>query len=194
MRLPRDRKHFFFLDDTVLRAAILERREVIRGHRDAKGDDRCWVDDFLVWDMLDGESVRPLMPLVLSVGMVRCEEFYRHRRMDSELRLLPGAIQDPALWNRDLPSMDREGMLDELANLQYAIYRHRESSPVSLVHDLTLYMVLPEKLPADFRLPPRPEFLGEAKEPHAGCPSFWRSHRACDSMHCTINQWGPCVP
>lgn len=56
-----------------------------------------------------------------------------------------------------------------------AIRAHRDARG----DDRLPYAVLPEKIPCDFRLPPEAEFLGEAIAPHAGRPSFWRSHSAC---------------
>jgi hypothetical protein len=89
--------------------------------------------------------------------------------------------------------MTREELALEHARLGAAILRHRDIAdrPRTADDDRALYAVLPEKLPADFRLPPEDEFLGEAKAPHAGCPSFWRSHAACPAAH-DLHRWGPC--
>jgi hypothetical protein len=98
--------------------------------------------------------------------------------------------------------MGHDKLLDELVKLQDAILAHREvgNKPRTVEDDRQLYRVLPEKLPADFRLPPKEDFLGEAKAPTAGCPSFWRSHFGCSGCgECAqkasdLHKWGPCKP
>ncbi len=72
------------------------------------------------------------------------------------------------------------------------IHRDISGRPRTIEDDRVLYSVLPEKIPADFRLPPRSEFLGEVRSPHAGCPAFWRSHNGCSATRHDLHQWGPC--
>jgi hypothetical protein len=195
VRLPYDRFKLssLNLDEASLREAILERRQVIRMHRDQKGDDRCWLDDWLVWMMLDDTSPEPRLPP--SVSMTRCQMFYQCRRADAPDPMPANAISDPTLWDSDLNGATLIRLSDELACLQACIRLHRDigNRPHTIDDDRFLYHVLPEKMPADFRLPPRAEFLGELRAPHAGCPSFWRSHQACAPDACNLHQWGPCA-
>ena len=59
--------------------------------------------------------------------------------------------------------------------------------------DISLYKLLPEhgKVPVDFTLPPREEFLGTVKD-CAGCPNFWKSHANCQTQKHNPHAWGPC--
>lgn len=66
-----------------------------------------------------------------------------------------------------------------------------DDTPGTADDDRALYAILPEKMPADLRLPPEDHFLGETKSPDAGCPAFWRSHDGC-GPECNLHQWGPC--
>ncbi len=90
--------------------------------------------------------------------------------------------------------MQHAELVETLFALQQSIRAHRDifSKKRTLEDDRTLYALLPEKIPADFRLPPEPEFLGEAKAPRAGCPSFWRSHSTCATSDHDLHKWGPC--
>ena len=192
MRLPYQRESLLQLSRTELLRMIFECRRAIRYHRDQKGDDRCWLDDYLVWRMLDDSPSAPILPF--GEAMWRCEEFYVFRRADAADPVPPDAIPDPALWDADIPRMDAGELLDKLAQAQETIRRHRDMPHWlrTIEHDRLLYSVLPEKIPPDFRLPPRNEFLGEAKAPCAGCPSFWRSHANCSIEKHDPHRWGPC--
>ena len=194
MRLPHDVEALaaLGLPKAGLMTAIRERRKAIRSHRDQKGDDRCWLDDCLVWAMLADSPSEPPM-LSFEEGMCLCREFYSFRRAEAADPVGQDALTDPRLWDRDLFPMDQAGLLAELRRIQQAIFMHRNivHRHRTLEDDRDLYGVLPEKVPADFRLPPEPDFLGEAAAPHAGCPSFWRSHASCQGP-CDLHAWGPC--
>ncbi|MDO8430700.1 MAG: hypothetical protein Q7S72_01785 [Candidatus Taylorbacteria bacterium] len=175
-----------------IKAAILERRKVIRYLRDQKGDNRCWIDDYLVWAMLDDSPPEP-EKLPDDEEMTRkCLEFYTHRRTELADPIPSDAITDSKLWDIDLLKMNQYSLLDELFGLQGTIKLHRDVIPPrTFKDDMWLYNSMPEKLPADFRLPSVEEFLGEKKGPHAGCPAFKRSHATCVGP-CNIHAWGPC--
>jgi hypothetical protein len=191
MRLSGDRHKLSKMAPGELAEAIAERRAVIRAHRDAKGDDRCWVDDLAVWRMVDGLPADAGALPSFDDGMRRCAEFYRHRRADAadagEAAPVPGA-------DADIPGMPHADLVKCLAALQAAIRAHSDvkDRPRNLDDDRALYAALPEKVAPDFRLPPEAEFLGEAKAPHAGCPSFWRSHENCPAGRHNLHCWGPC--
>lgn len=195
MRLPSHPRLLARLSSFEIKKAILERRQVIREHRDQLGDNRCWLDDYLVWDMLDDSPSLPLdLPTFIN-GMIECEKFYNFRRADNKDQPPPQANFDPALWDKDLDDMTPTLLWFELAKTQRRIRHHRDifGRNRSIDDDRELYNVLPEKIPADFRLPPREEFLGEARSPTAGCPAFWRSHQQCAARSHNLHCWGPCM-
>lgn len=193
MRLSCERNILKHLSPSQLREAIFERRKLIRKHRDERGDDRCWLDDYSVWGMLEDSSPRPTAPLPFEEVMGKCRDFYCCRRAEAPGAVPDFAIRDPLHWDDDLIRASEEELLGELLHIQEAIRRHRdiEGAPRTILDDRMLYAILPEKIPADFRLPPEDEFLGEARAPKAGCPSFWRSHAACPAPH-DLSHWGPC--
>lgn len=193
MILPCERIFLSCLSKSELKRAILERRYIIRGHRDARGDDRCWLDDYLVWAMLPAQPFRLFEKLDRSERMEKCTMFYRLRRSETTDPIPSDAIIDPDHWDEDLRGMTYEQALDELVKIQEAIRRHGEVRDClrTIDDDRALYAILPEKVPADFRLPPEDEFL-LGKKSGAGCPNFWDSHSAC-GRSCNLHQWGPCV-
>jgi hypothetical protein len=103
----------------------------------------------------------------------------------------PGAILKKAAWDQDISLMDEDQVKQERQSIESAIRLHRDIERERTADDdRMLYAVLPEKLPADFRLQEEEEFLGTAKK-GAGCPNFWKSHSDCKGKH-QIDQWGPC--
>jgi hypothetical protein len=181
------------LAEQDIRETILEGRGVIRSHRDARGDDRCWLDDYLVHEMLEDWGPHPIKLPENAFEICTC--FYRLRRSETADPMPKDAILDPAHWDDDLIGRTSIELLQILFGLQQAINKHR-SIPVrmrTIEDDRELYSILPEKIPADFRLPPEEEFLGEEKAPEAGCPAFIRSHHDCLGI-CNLHAWGPCIP
>lgn len=175
-----------------LRRSVLECRTAIRSHRDEKGDDRCWIDDYAVWGQVPGLSQMLTEPPPFENAMAICRDFYRLRRAATCDPVPAHAITDPKLWDADLDAMTDTQLGAELERLHAVIRTHHAADTLTIDDDRALYTVLPEKMPADFRLPPEHEFLGEAKAPHAGCPSFWRSHKNCPTSCHTLSQWGVC--
>jgi hypothetical protein len=173
---------------------LKELRQAIRSHRDQKGDDRCWLDDPGLWALVDGSISEPKAPPPFEEMMAACRAFYVHRRSDAPDAAPADAVTDPTKWDDDLVSMADDAVRTELTRTEDAIRAHRDVSgrPRTLDDDRRLYAILPERLPADFRLPPEDEFLGEAKKPTAGCPSFWRSHQSCPCAEHDPHRWGPC--
>ena len=172
--------------------AIRKRRQVIRAHRDAAGDDRCWLDDYLVWECLSDTFRMPVLQLSLEQKMARCILFYTHRRADTPDPIPEDAILDPLQWDNDIWKMPPSDLFAELIRIQEAIRCHRNivGRPRTIKDDRKLYSVCPEKIPADFRLPPEQEFIGSTLQ-NAGCPNFWDSHAHCGHL-CNLHQWGPC--
>ena len=182
-----------YLNRNGMIAAIRKRRQVVRVHRDATGDDRCWVSDYLVWEMLnDTLRVSVVFQFSMEQKMARCRLFYEHRRADAPDPIPEDATLDPLQWDNDLWKMMPDELFAKLIRIQEAIRCHRNifGRPRTIEDDRKLYSVLPEKIPADFRLPPEKEFIGRSLQ-HAGCPNFWDSHATCGHL-CNLHQWGPC--
>ncbi|TAL27959.1 MAG: hypothetical protein EPN97_15760 [Alphaproteobacteria bacterium] len=192
MRLSADPFKLIKMSPAELHEAVVERRAVIRAHRDAKMDDRCWLDDYVVWDMVEGSPPDITAPPTFREGMRRCREFYHYRRAD-KADAVPGG--SAAADDSDLADLQQPQLANALGALQNAIKAHRDVNikerPRNLDDDRALYAALPEKVAADFRLPEEQDFLGEGRAPHAGCPSFWRSHEGCTGEH-DMHSWGPC--
>ena len=192
MRLPSDKSLLSSLTQPEKQEAIIERRSAIRAHRDAQGDDRCWVDDYTVWKLLDDSPEDLTTAPSFEDGMKCCRDFFNFRQEDHQDSIEP--VTDTAHWDDDLIAMTNDQLLDGLLQLQIAIRSHRDTTnqPRTMEDDKALYSVLPEKVATDFSLPPEVDFLGEAKAPHAGCPSFWRSHQNCSTTKHNLHRWGPC--
>ena len=191
-RLPCDRTVLqnLTLGETI--AALWVRWSFIRYHRDQVGDDRCFLDDWLVWQFLSDTPLRPHFSG--EEGMVECKLFWTHRRADGIDTLPVGAIVDPEHWDDILWTDSKFQLKNALFKLQCAIRTHRDitNRPRTADDDRVLYAHLPEKLSANFCLPSEAQFLGEERAPVAGCPSFWRSHETCASARCNLHCWGPC--
>lgn len=170
--------------------AVVEMRDAIRAHRDARGDDRCWLDDYSVWAQLPDTPPEPVAPPAYEDAMKKCRDYFNHRRSDRP----PAEADASAQPDADLGNMDERQLNQERLRLQDAIRTHRDVAgrPRNIEDDRALYSALPEKTEADFRLPPEADFLGEARAPHAGCPSFWRSHGNCAAARHNLHRWGPC--
>jgi len=178
--------------------AIKRRRKAIRKHRDQKGDDRCWLDDFWLYVFLNDSKPAPTKVPAFEPGLEQCKLFFVFRRADAPDPLPPDAILDRRFWEGGLNQRPVWDLILILRQIQEALKAHRdlpeqENRPRNLHDDRRLYSVLPEKMPADFRLPPRERFIGEEGGPHAGCPWFLRSHAHCSGI-CDIHAWGPCKP
>lgn len=179
-------------------------RSDTRYHRDQKGDDRCWVDDYRIWAHLEDSPAKPTVLPPFEEMMRRCAAFHRFRNAkiaDSKaeeatetLSEAPRILQAPSDADLDLTCMTRSELDAELLRLQAAIRAHRDIAgrERTLEDDKRLYRVLNEPIEADFRLPSEADFLGEARAPFAGCPSFWRSHQNCAEDAHDIHIWGPC--
>ena len=173
---------------------IRHARAVIRHHRDQRGDDRCWLDDYAVWALVKGSFLMPTALPDWESGMDICRAFYKFRRSEAADPVPVDAIINPADWDNVLAGMDATQLQEMLETLQNAVRAHRDAAcnGLTIDDDRRLYAVLPEKIPADFRLPKVEDFLGEGRAPVAGCPSFWHSHAACGVKSHDLSVWGPC--
>lgn len=194
MHLSSNRTEIEKLSNSELLHAIKVRRDYLRWHRDQRMDDRCWIDDLGLWEFLSDTPPHEGKAPSFEEGMHLCREFYVHRRAETPDATPAHALIDPSHWDLDLQSMHHAELVAELHKIQNTIQAHRDiqGRKRTLEDDRAVYALLPEKLPADFRLPPEPDFLGEAKAPRAGCPSFWRSHGSCGTEKHDLHRWGPC--
>jgi len=192
--LPCSREKIALLNTDAIWTGIIYRRRTLRGIRDARLDERCWITDYLIWEFLDDSPPVPLRSFFVEHGMEQCVLFYRHRRSENPDAPPPEEPLPRYRWDYGLVDMLRDPLIDELVRIQLAARRHRdiEDRPRTINDDRALYGVLPENVPADFRLPSEEEFLGRAK-PEAGCSNFWDSHAKC-GLICNLrsHEWGPC--
>jgi hypothetical protein len=145
---------YFFSRQKLTEHIISQLLEPIRHHRDQKGDDRCWFDDFtLYWHL--PESVK--RPVKLSQSQMKdyCAYFHQCR----------GGNETPSAQRQNnndyLQLMSMSQLRQEAIKLRKAIRKHRDMGMMQrmLLHDKELYASLPDGIEADFRLPPRELFL-----------------------------------
>ena len=146
--------------------------------------------------MIDDSPPEPVSLGDFEKMMAKCREFYQSRGADGPDPIPADSIRNSKLWDFDLKRMTREDLLVELYAIQSEIKTHRDikNRRRTIFDDRQLYKILPERVTADFRLPPRKDFLGEAKAPDAGCLAFWKSHSRCVSGTCNLHKWGLCPP
>ena len=174
-------------------AAIIERRTAIRYCRDQRGDDRCFLDYYEVWKFVKGTTPPPR---TRDAGMPRCEMFFRHCNAEAPDEVEPGDFCVIEEWDPMLHNLRHVDLAKIFIRINYAILRHRDveklrKRPRNANDDRRLFReTLPEKIPADFRLPSEHEFLHNAVGRH-GCEAFWASHAGC-GPECNLHAWGPC--
>ena len=172
---------------------IIALRTAIRTHRDQIGDNRCWLDDYLLWKTLADSPAEPLALPSKAEMMKLCRDYYELRRADSLDEVPANAILDKSFWDTDLSGMVESDLAAQVNKLESAIRTHRDlgNRRRTIADDRALYAVLPEKLSADFRLPPEDHFL-VSQTPNSGCPNFWNSHQSCACKQHDLHKWGPC--
>jgi hypothetical protein len=149
---------------THLKQEILDFRKDLRYHRDQLGDDRCWVDDSLLYEHLpEKKGIITRLPKWDKMA-VECSRFQRMRGSGKHTGIGFKEV-NYNLFDSDLDKMDSTAMIRELMVLRVAVRKHRDLGPKkTLEDDAELYALLPEKIPADFWLPP--ELL-------INCHRFW---------------------
>ncbi len=200
--LPSSREELKKLSRSELFTAIIDRRKALRTHRDQVGDDRCWLDDYLLFAFVDGLESKMVKP-DYEAGMKLCTDFYNNCRVDRVLPQHKHAALEPKLWNKDLLGMDESRLLSKLERIQNEIvvlYNVIKRRRPRVADYLRLYKrTLPDGIMPDMRLPSEKEFLGVltqdsgCPQKSAGCPQFWMSHHDCPPEICNPHQWGPCT-
>lgn len=174
---------------------ILECRRVLRWHRDQIGDDRCWLNDLKLYEVARVRhaflNADPLIPFRNFIRF--CEDFHDFCNSEQPLVIPNDAVLDPQHWDDDLEGKSNLELYDELEKLRSGILEYAQitNRPKTVADNQKLYNLLPEKLPADFRLPPKSKFL-DNDDPRKGCTNFWFSHADCSRRPCNLSQWGPC--
>jgi hypothetical protein len=192
--LPWDRAKILNVGLSVadLRDAILAREFDVTSHAKAVGDNRCHYDDYKVHRHLD-DTPKLEWPVPLEKMMEKCTYFFTFRRAAAKDAVPTESIYDVQKRWTFIQNADEDKLLHIFMYYQEAIFEHRSARPITIKDDRLLYArVIPGNIELDLRLPPREDFLGEAKAPCAGCPAFWRSHANCDARLCNPHQWGPC--
>lgn len=135
-----------------LRAELLDIRRDIRWHRDQVGDDRCWLDDLKLYTHIPG-YLEPYANGMQSRRsfMMLCKRFYENRQNPTETARKRGGVDDA---DNDVCGMDRMAIATEIARLRAGIRKHRAAGAGRTWRDdNSLYLLLPERLPAATRLP-----------------------------------------
>lgn len=167
-------------------AGIVRLRAAIRWHRDQVGDYRCWLDDDRVYKeaSLEGCTSAPAEDAFAKL----CEEFWCNRQRPGELAEAEvptdssaGALPPNTDSDRDLGYLSLSELEAEEARLRTGIAQHRTvpRSERRWQHDRDLYLLLPEKKLAVWRLPNRHVFL-------KSCAAFNRSCQQCPSK---LHSW-----
>jgi hypothetical protein len=159
------------LDGTLLHAEVLRLRNAIRLHRDQRGDDRCWLDDVLLYKALP-ETVHSLTQLQpKDEFMLACEKFWCTRQCPAEPAYAGQQTEHRTYTDDDLAGKDLDGLLAEAGRLRTGIRSHRDKGDArSWRDDATLYQLLPEKDPGITALPPKHVLLGN-------CKNYWQTRQ-----------------
>jgi len=135
---------------------ILKARNAIRKHRDAKGDDRCWFDDDLIYQCLPGyKPITTLYPR---------EEFLKKCRIFKERRfgwcsypdgLLKIPLLESGMSDTDIEKWTDEKLRAHVLWLWLSIQNHHDCGDnKTSADDILLYLVLPDGIEPDLSLPP----------------------------------------
>lgn len=89
------------LSNSELQEKVIKLREAIRYHRDQRGDDNCWLDDFSLYDLLP-EKIKsnPELPNK-QLMMVNCSRYYdcrKERKLYVPLDELPKKVEFAVDW------------------------------------------------------------------------------------------------
>lgn len=135
---------------------ILKARQAIRQHRDARGDDRCWLDDDLVYQCLPG--YKPIMTLCSKEEFMKKCRIFKERRCgwDSYPRgLLTVPRLESGMSDTDIDKWSDEKLRAHILWLWLCIKNHQGCGDnKTSVDDILLYLVLPDGIEPDLSLPP----------------------------------------
>lgn len=158
-----------------LRELMRKTRSVLRWHRDQRGDDRCWLDDWKLYrETLPENQISFFVLPERSEFMRRCERFFIMRQSPYDSETVPETVERP---DADLEGMDDAALKTAIQTLRQGIRTHRDRGDWHRTwhDDEPLYQFLPERIPAITQLP---------RELLANCERF------CDSRPypCPLNK------
>lgn len=151
--LPISRDIFSSWENKKQRGEIVRVRGAIREHRDQIGDDRCWLDDHLLyWQVL---GLPDLVKLPAKPEFMRlCNQFHCKRRFSSGID--PAKADAPPLTKpvKDLAVMTVDALWVEYDQLLKGVAMHYAlGERKTEADDQAMYALLPEQLKADTRHP-----------------------------------------
>jgi len=154
-----------------LQIEIIKLRSIIRYHRDQEGDDRCWLDDELLYESLpETANISPSLPSK-EFFMDKCTRFHSKRQDPNQKRKAnkPSQIpmdEDVRTLDEDVKNMSEEEQNKEIARLKQAIRLHRNigDNQRSWQDDKRLYQALNENSIYDTTLPDQDKFLANCDQ------------------------------
>ena len=161
------------LDQLALRNEIVKMRKALRYHRDQKGDDRCWLDDDLLYELMPETPPSTLLPS--PAFMERCQRFHEARQCPEQVVNNASCTLDT---DEDLALMDDRQFLPEALRLRAAIREHRDAGEFvrDWRDDKKLYALLPDTTQSNTSLPSQVEFL-------ESCEWFFQTRTAPLKLH-----------
>lgn len=127
-----------------IRTRLRAYRNAIRHHRDQRDDDRCWVDDHLLYHVVLGLPDLSELP-DKAEWMRRCGLFHGRRSPGPFVAPHPPSPihGDP---DRDLETMGADTLEAMLKHLVMTVLEHHaRGEQKSWSDDIALYLVLPER-------------------------------------------------
>lgn len=155
------------------RGEITTWRNIIRWHRDQKGDNRCWLDDWRVYEVVLG--IKPPNLPAYSTCLILCEQYHHQRSALTPPNTSQLIIKD---WDADLQSFSEQRLIAERAQLLLAVNFHRNFNDGRRLaaDDLRLYSVLHDGILLDQHLPPWEEF-------RPSCERFFSDPDRANKLH-----------
>ena len=139
------------IDTRKLRQQIVAWRDIIRWHRDQVGDDRCWLDDWRVYEVVL-EEIKPQWPGVENC-LILCHQYHTDRSSPLPPRCRRGEVKKEL--DEDLRPLNHMELLVVMAHLYAVVNIHYKigDGQRTKEDDLRLYAVLPDGILPDQRLP-----------------------------------------
>lgn len=150
-------------------------RRIIRWHRDQSGDDRCWLDDYQVYEMVLGlPALNVLFPPDQRLSL--CRQYHRDR--SSPELPCPSPRRKNCPRDYELRHCTAARLAEELEIIRAQVQAHHDlgDGQRTAADDRALYAILPDGIAADQRLPAEAEFL-------PSCEKFFDSRTTPPKLH-----------
>ncbi len=159
-----------------LQVEIIKLRNIIRYHRDQKGNDRCWLDDETLYEPLPETADKAQALPTKEVFMEKCARFHSKRQAPNQTKQISQEPKQPT--DQDIKEMTEDEQKKEIARLRQAIRLHRNigNNKRSWQDDQRLYRALNENTDYDTTLPERETFL-------TSCDRFFSSGGKPPKLH-----------